>query len=94
LEIIAKLWLLWLIIFGGSLAYVMSNQIRRMKNMSRSITSTLQAGMTSPQDKSMESAKDTFMEGMKGMAVGAIIASLSGLLLLLAIVLNIIDYAR
>ncbi|MCX6744963.1 MAG: hypothetical protein NTX82_05550 [Candidatus Parcubacteria bacterium] len=76
-------WWLWLglaIVFNG---YVIYNQIKRMKGMA-----------TKGFDMDMDGAFKSFFSGMAPFVIAGSLGGLSGLLFLISLIVNIIDYVK
>ena len=79
---IALYWWLWLLLTAVFSGYTLFNQLKRMKGMLRGV-----------QQGDVGKAFSSFGSGIATLVVSGLLAGVSGVLLLISIVLNIITYA-
>ncbi len=83
---IGTTWWLWLILMVGFGGYAFYNQIRRMKGMKGMMSNGI--------EMDIEGSFKSFFKGVAPMVVASALSSLAGLLFIISIVVNIIDYVK
>lgn len=80
MEFIASNWWLWFAVMIVCAILAFRNQIKRMKSMVSS--------------RSMDGATTSFFSGLGMLVFTGLLASIAGVLFVLSLILNVIDYAK
>jgi hypothetical protein len=93
MQTIANLWWLWLSLLVTSSIYALWNQVRRMKLMAKEpALGSRMVGRLNPRGIHVEEEVPAFMDGIGFMMAAVMVSSLSMILLILSVLLNIFKY--